>query len=142
MLTINLPSIQEQRAQMLKIEADINCQKIQHNLTAPHYPRQEIEDLDSYSKKHLLTESEGWEVPHCDVIRTLFEQFQAICPDYNSDNKLAVFLGLKGDQAGRRVREYKTGEKKIPYDIWRRFLVSTGRASQEIIPVLGVFDLD
>lgn len=142
MLSITLPTMKEQRLKVLKIEADLNCQKIQDNLNAPHYPSVKIESLDSYSQKHLLTEHEGWEAPHSDIVRALFDQFQSIFPAYDSDSKLAAFLGLNGKQADRRLREYKVGEKAIPYDIWRRFLVSTGRASQEVIPVLGIFDLD
>lgn len=142
MLSIELPTIKNQRLKVLKIEADLNCKKIQDNLNAPHYPSVKDEALSAYSQKHLLTESEGWEAPNSAIIRAFFEQFQAIFPEYSSDEKLAKWLGLTGKQADRRMREYKKGDREIPYGIWRKFLISTGRVSQEIIPVIGIFDLD
>ncbi|KPC24159.1 Uncharacterized protein AC496_1170 [Pseudomonas savastanoi pv. glycinea] len=43
-------------------------------------------------------------------------------------------MGLSSD---RRVRDYKQGVRKVPYGVWRHFLVLTGRAPQDIIPVLA-----
>ncbi len=57
-------------------------------------------------------------------------------PQYNTDEKLANLLGLSGT---RRIRAFKNGEKKVPYNVWRKFLVLTSRVQQEIIEVVGVF---
>ena len=40
-----------------------------------------------------------------------------------------------------KVSKYRNGEKPIPYGVWRKFLVITGRVKQEIYPVMGVFDI-
>jgi hypothetical protein len=63
-----------------------------------------------------------------------FRHFQAHFPEHGTDAKLAALLGLSSD---RRIREFKNGSRKVPYGIWRSFLVLTGRAPQDILPVLG-----
>lgn len=35
------------------------------------------------------------------------------------------------------IGAFKDGSKALPYGVWRRFLVLTGRVPQEIIPVLA-----
>jgi len=37
----------------------------------------------------------------------------------------------------RRVREFKNGARKVPYGIWRKFLVITGHVPQDVLTVLG-----
>ena len=97
-------------------------------------PPSEI-DENAYSNAHLLRVHEGWEPPHPDLVGAYFRHFQHHFPDYGTDQKLAELLGLSSD---RRIREFKNGSRKVPYEIWRKFLVITGRVPQEVIKVLGV----
>lgn len=78
-----------------------------------------------------------WEAPSPDVIGAYFRHFQEAFPEYGTDGKLAALLGISSD---RRIREYKQGRQKMPYGIWRRFLVLTGRVPQDIIPVLAFME--
>ena len=66
----------------------------------------------------------------------LCRAFQDVFPEYGTDARLAALLGLSSD---RRVREYKSGAKAVPYGVWRHFLVITGRVPQDVVPVLGIF---
>ncbi len=92
-------------------------------------------DVDfSDSRTHLLREREGWEPPHPDIVGAYFRNFQGHFPEYGTDEKLAALLGLSSN---RRIREFKNGDRKVPYGVWRTFLVLTGRAPQDILAVLG-----
>ena len=44
---------------------------------------------------------------------------------------------MKGNNTERRLRSFKSGESKPPYGIWRKILVATGRAPQEVDPVIA-----
>nr|WP_133462496.1 hypothetical protein [Scandinavium goeteborgense] len=126
---------------MLKEGAEAGCKALRDNLDAPQYGTAPDAPAALCEGKHLLTEREGWQPPAPELVNTWFTHFQTCFPEYGSDNKLAALLGLNGNNAGRRIRAYCAGETAIPYGIWRRFLVFTGRVSQEIIPVLGIFDM-
>ena len=139
--SIPLPNISEQRMAVLTIEADNSCQILKDNLNAPHDGSAEHINLSEISRKHLMSEHEGWEPPSPILVVAWFEQFQQVFPEYGTEDRLASVLGLRGKNAGRRIRDFKSGSAPVPYGIWRRFLVMTGRASQEIIPVLGIFDM-
>lgn len=139
MVSINLPSVAEQQLILLEKGVELGCQQLRKNLDAPRYHAEPGFDTALHNEKHLRTQEEGWEPPSSEVITAWFSQFKAVFPEYDSEKKLASLLGLGGNNAGRRVRAYETGEEKIPYGIWRRFLVITGRVSQEIIPVMGIF---
>lgn len=139
-MEIKLPNIQEQKRILdIKNEIERCAASMLDNLRAPDYPPQQEIDENQYSAAHLLPEFEGWQAPHHDLVGAYFRQFQAIFKDYDSDAKLARLLGLSSD---RRIREFKQGAAKVPYGIWRRFLVMTGRAEQEVIPVFGFFSMD
>ena len=75
-----------------------------------------------------------WEAPDPDIVASYFRHFQSIFNDYDTDKKLSALLGLSGD---RRIREFKQGSRKVPYNVWRHFLVITGRAPQDVIEVMG-----
>ena len=141
-ISIALPSTNEQRLILLQQGADEGCKQLRANLDAPRYPVAPDIDAATYGDKHLRTLDEGWEPPDAALIFAWFAQFQSCFPQYASENKLAVLLGLSGANGGRRIRAYTSGDDKIPYGLWRRFLVLTGRVSQEIIPVLGIFDIE
>ncbi|MBY0445514.1 MAG: hypothetical protein K2Q15_09945 [Burkholderiales bacterium] len=133
-MQINLPSIADQQAFIFKAATQEGITTLQNNLNAPTLPGQTAVDENAYPRSHLLREAEGWEAPHPEIIKAYFKNFQEHFPEYGSDKKLASLLILSSD---RRVREYKEGARTIPYGVWRRFLVLTGKAPQEIIPVLA-----
>lgn len=137
-MEIKLPGLQEQQ-RLVDIKTEIEesaATMMMVLMSAPDFPAQSEVDESQYSAAHLLPESEGWESPHADIVGAYFRQFQAIFTDYGSDAKLARLLGLSSD---RRIREYKQGVSKVPYGVWRKFLVMTGRAAQEAIHVFGFF---
>ncbi|MGE1161411.1 hypothetical protein ACQJ0H_21790 [Pantoea agglomerans] len=140
-VSIDLPKINEQRLILLQQGAEDGCRQLRANLDAPRYPAASGINAEDYGEKHLRTADEGWEAPAPELVSAWFDQFMAAFPEYASENKLAALLGLSGNNAGRRIRAYTSGDEKIPYGLWRRFLVITGRASQEIIPVMGIFDI-
>jgi len=131
-MKINLPSIDEQQIVIFEASTKEAISVLKKNLKAARYPPQN--EIDENVRLHLLREGEGWEAPDPDVIGAYFRHFQQYFDAYDTDKKLAVLLGLSSD---RRVREYKSGARKMPYGIWRKFLVLTGRAPQEIIEVKG-----
>ncbi len=138
-MNIELPSLAEQRRLVFARNVEKSCQALRDNLQAPHIDAVADIDINAYGERHLRTESEGWEAPAPDVVYALFEQFKTAFPAYNSDRKLAELLGLQ-TSGDRRIRTFKNGERPVPYGIWRRFLVLTGRVNQEIVPVLGFFN--
>lgn len=131
---IPLPGIQDQQKAIFKQHTEEAIRQLHKNLEAPVLPAQDEVNEDSYPRTHLLRESEGWEPPHPDIVSAYFRHFQAHFPEYNTDGKLARLLRLSSD---RRVRAFKSGEKIVPYGVWREFLVITGRAPQDILPVFA-----
>ena len=131
-MKIEMPSIKKQQQLIFEQSTKAGIEQLKKNLKAPVIPGQTEVDENKYPRTHLLREHEGWEAPHQDIIGAYFRHFQSHFPDYNTDGKLADLLGLTSD---RRVREYKSASRTIPYGLWRKFLVMTGRAPQEIIEV-------
>lgn len=140
-ISIDLPGIDEQRLFLLEQGVNEGCSRLRANLNAPRYPAAPGIDAAIYGDKHLRTQEEGWEPPAPALINAWFDQFRATFPEYAAEKSLAALLGLSVGNGGRRIRAYESGDEKIPYGIWRRFLIITGRASQEIIPVMGIFDI-
>lgn len=134
---ISLPSIanQQQAIYVAATQAAIN--QLRANLEAPKLPGPVGLDEAQYPRTHLLREHEGWEPPAAELVEAYFRHFQDAFPDYSTDKKLARLLGLRGQSADRRIREFKAGTYKVPYGVWRHFLVLTGRVPQDIIPVLA-----
>jgi len=133
-IEIPLPSIAEQQEAVFQAATEAAIRQLRANLNAPRLPGQTELDEDQYSRAHLLREHEGWEPPSPDVVGAYFRHFQVGFPEHGTDGKLARLLGLSSD---RRVRDYKQGVRKVPYGVWRHFLVLTGRVPQDIIPVLA-----
>lgn len=131
---ISLPSIVEQQAAVFEAATEAGIKQLRANLEAPRLPGLTDLDESQYPRAHLMREHEGWEAPSPDLIAAYFRHFQSAFPEYGTDKKLAGLLGLSSD---RRVREFKSGTYKVPYGVWRRFLVLTGRVPQDIIPVLA-----
>lgn len=133
-MNIELPGISEQQRFVFEQSSKAAILQIKENLKARVLPPQAEIDESLYDNKHLLTEAQGWAPPHADVVGAYFRHFQQNFPEYKTDVKLTKFLGLSSD---RRVRAFKDGSKTVPYGVWRKFLVVTGRAPQEVIPVLA-----
>lgn len=133
-IEIPLPTIEKQQAYVFEAATDAAIRQLKANLKAPKLPGQKELNEEQYSRAHLLREDEGWEAPPEDVVGAYFRHFQAAFPEYNTDAKMAGLLGVSSD---RRIREYKQGRCKVPYGVWRRFLVLTGRVPQDIIPVMA-----
>ena len=94
----------------------------------------ELDERD-YDNSHLLSE-DRWEAPHSDIVHAYIDQLKRHS-EYTTDSAVVKWLGLKGTNAERRLRAYKSGESKPPYGIWRKVLVATGRVPQEIEPVIA-----
>ncbi len=133
-MKIDLPSLEGQQRVIFEESTREAIETLQKNLKAPSYPPQTEVDESQYSNTHLLREHEGWESPDPAIVRAYFRHFQEHFPEYGTDSKLAKLLGLSGD---RRIREFKKGDRKVPYGVWRDFLVITGRAPQDVKKVLG-----
>ncbi|MNG76935.1 hypothetical protein D3C79_354740 [compost metagenome] len=133
-MKIELPSIADQQVMVFKAAQQEALEAMRKNSDAPVLSATLSVDESAYPRTHLLREREGWESPHKDLVAAYFDQFRELF-GYGSDKEMAELLGLSSD---RRVREFKQGKNPVPYGVWRRFLVMTGRAPQEVIPVLGV----
>lgn len=133
-MEIKVPSIQDQQRFIFEQATRENIRQLEENLNAPV-----IEDLgldeSQYSNEHLLPENR-WQPPHPDIVYAYIEQFKQHS-EYKSDKAVAQWLGMRGKNAERNLRAFKTGESKPPYGIWRRLLVATGRVPQEIVPVVA-----
>lgn len=132
-MQMNIPSLAEQSRAIVADGIKKAMKQLNENVEAPIFDPQTEIDESQYSASHLLDKSR-YESPHQDVVGAYFRHFQSYFPEYNSDAKLATLLGVSSD---RRIREFKQGKTKVPYEIWDRFLVMTGRKPQEIIKVLG-----
>lgn len=133
-MKIELPGIAEQQLFVFKAAQQEAIEAMKKNREAKVMAAPLSVDESAYPRTHLLREREGWEPPHKDLVAAYFDQFKGLF-GYGSDKEMAELLGLSSD---RRVREFKQGKSPVPYGVWRRFLVMTGRAPQEVIPVLGV----
>lgn len=133
-MKISLPGIEDQKKVIFEESTKEAIKQLKENLKAPVVVQPLEVDESQFSNDHLLREREGWQAPDADLVAAYFRQFQAAIPDYDTDKKLAVLLGLSSD---RRVREFKNGSRKVPYGVWRKFLVLTGRAAQDVEKVLA-----
>ncbi len=133
-MKIDLPSLLDQQLLIFEEGTKEAIALLQENLRAPRLPPQSQVDESQYPRTHLLREREGWEPPHPAIVTAYFRHFQSHFHQYDTDAKLATLLGLSSD---RRVRAFREGSKTVPYNVWRMFLVITGRVPQEAIRVLA-----
>ncbi|AVG16354.1 hypothetical protein CFN79_11120 [Chromobacterium vaccinii] len=131
-MKIPLPSIADQQQFINEQATRQAIATLEENLKAPKLPPQDEIDENQYSRSHLLREGEGWEPPHHDIVCAYFSHLQKHFPQFNSDNTLGELLGT----SGHRIREFKQG-RKMSYGIWRKLLVITGRAPQDVLKVIG-----
>lgn len=134
-MKIELPDIQTQRRIAMERYTVEQMAQIAENAKAPAPDTELYLDESHYSSKHTLTKFQGWEAPAPEIVRAYFDQFQKAFPQFGTDKKLANLLGEKHD---RRIRAFKSGDQKVPYALWRRFLIMSGRVQQEIVKVYGI----
>ncbi|MDQ1228422.1 hypothetical protein QE443_004683 [Pantoea ananatis] len=139
MIEIDLPDMGSQKEIVRKKNVQNAQVELENGLNAPRISGPEAFNYRNYSTRHLLTESDGWEPPAHEVVNAWFEHFKS-WSEYSSDKKLGQLLGLTGNNVDRRIRQFRLGERSVPYGIWRRFLVMTGRVTQEIIPVIVIIE--
>jgi hypothetical protein len=133
-MEIKIPSIEAQKRFIFEQATREAIRQLEQNLNAPVVEGLAI-DESQYSNEHLLPEHR-WKPPHADIVYAYIEQFKRHS-DYATDKAVAEWLGLKGNNAERRLRAYREGSESPPYGVWRRLLVATGRVPQEIIPVIA-----
>ena len=134
-MDIKLPSIKDQQEYVIREGNKRAIEQLKKNEKAQEIsPVTEINESE-YCNSHLLLKEQGWKAPEADLVAAYFRHFREYFPEYNTDKRLAILLGLSSD---RRVREFKSGSMKVPYEIWRKFLVMTGRVPQEIIEVIAI----
>lgn len=133
-MEINVPDLAQQQRFIYQQSTQHAIEVLRTNLDAPYLAGQQEIDESAYCRAHLLTKAQGWSAPHEDIVGAYFRHFQHHFPEYNSDKKLAALLSVSSD---RRIRDFKQGARKVPYEIWRHFLVITGRAPQEVIKVMA-----
>lgn len=134
LMKIDLPNIADQQLFVYQQATRAAIAQLNANLDAPRLPAQAVVNESAFSRAHLLRERDGWEPPAPEIVRAYFDHFQTHFPEYSTDQALAWLLGLSDK---RRIRAYKKGSENVPYGIWRHFLILTGRATQEIIPVFA-----
>ncbi|AJJ63094.1 hypothetical protein [Yersinia aldovae] len=139
-MEINIPSLKDQKMVIYENQLKESYQLLLDNLNAPYYPKVNNFDSSKYGIEHLKLYKDGWKPPHPDLVNAWFTQFKQTFPEYKTDEKIAILLGLTGSESNRRIRAFRHGEQPIPYGLWRNFLVRTGRVNQEIIPVMGFFE--
>jgi hypothetical protein len=135
-MEIKIPGMEEQKRFVFEQATKAAIEQLQQNLQAPVIKDLAL-DESQYSNEHLLAE-DRWQPPHPDIVQAYIEQFKRHSP-YTTDSAVVDWLGLKGNNAERRLRAYKSGKESPPFGIWRRLLVATGRVPQEIVPVIGFF---
>jgi hypothetical protein len=133
-MKIKVPEMAAQQRFIFEIATKAGIEQLEKNLKAPVIEDLELDERD-YDNSHLLPE-DRWEAPHPDIVHAYIDQLKRHS-DYQSDKDIVVWLGLKGTNAERRLRAYRSGEAKPPYGIWRKILVATGRVPQEIEPVIA-----
>lgn len=132
---IQLPSIEDQAKTVALLRANevLTFIKSKTEQKAIELPLS-VKESD-YPNSHLLPEDRGYEPPHHELVAAYFEQLKAFDKKYTNSG-VATLLGLAD---GRSIRRYTSGEKKVPYDVWRRFLIATGRAPIDIPNIIGFF---
>ena len=133
-MKIKIPNIASQQNFVFEVATKAGIEQLEKNLLAPVIEDLELDESD-YDNSHLLTE-DRWKPPHADIVFAYLEQFKRNS-EYKTDEDIVRWLGLKGTNATRRLRKYRNGNDVIPYGIWRKVLVATGRVPQEIAPVIG-----
>lgn len=133
-MKIKVPQMAAQQRFAFEVATKAGIEQLEKNLQAPVFDDLELDESD-YDNRHLLSE-DRWEPPHPDIVFAYLEQLKRHS-EYKTDKEIVRWLGLKGNNAERRLRSFKNGDTSPPFGIWRKVLVATGRVPQEIEPVIG-----
>ena len=133
-MNIKVPEMAAQQRFVFEVATKAGIEQLEKNLKAPVIENLELDESD-YDNSHLLS-VDRWKPPHPDIVIAYIEQLKRNS-EYATDRAIVQWLGLKGNNAERTLRKYKSGETKMPYGIWRKILVATGRVPQEIEPVIA-----
>ena len=133
-MKIKIPNMAAQQRFVFEAATKAGIEQLEKNLKAPVIEDLELDESD-YDNSHLLSE-DRWKPPHPDIVHAYIDQLKRNS-EYQSDKDIVNWLGLKGNNAERRLRGYRNGDDKPPYGIWRKILVATGRVPQEIEPVIA-----
>ena len=133
-MKIKIPDMAAQQRFAFEVATKAGIEQLEKNLEAPVIADLELDERD-YDNSHLLSE-DRWKPPHPDIVFAYLEQLKRNS-EYKTDQDIVRWLGMRGKNAERRLRAYKNGDEKPPYDIWRKVLVATGRVPQEIEPVIA-----
>lgn len=131
---IELPSLDKQRMVVFELATKEGISLLESNLAVEAVNSPIFFDESKYSDAHLLTKDKGWQPPDVEIVCYYLDQLKSHDSKYTG-KFVANLLGI-GD---RRLREYKQGKHKFPYDTWRKLLIVTGRVPQFIEPVLVRF---
>lgn len=133
-MKIKIPEMAAQQRFAFEVATKAGIEQLEKNLLAPTFDDLELDETD-YDNSHLLSE-DRWKPPHPDIVHAYIDQLKRHS-EYTTDKEVVRLLGMNGQHADRRLRSYMSGTGKIPYGVWRRVLVATGRVPQEISPVIG-----
>ncbi len=133
--SITLPSISEQQSVVFELATKEAIQTLQDNLNAPVSDVPVGFDESLYSNSHLLLKDHGWEAPDKEIVFHYLKQLKEYDSKFTG-NYIAKLLKV----SPRRLRDWKAGTHKFPYDRWRQFLVLTGRVPQHVEKVLVRFN--
>jgi hypothetical protein len=111
----------------------IHCTKegisqLEQSLSAAVIPN----DIGIKEEAKWFLDRRRWSCPPAKAITAYFDHFIRHYPQYEGPNCLSSRLRVDDDM----ISAYRQGSEKIPYDIWRNFLVITGRMHQEILDVV------
>lgn len=133
MIKIHLPSLSDQQRAIYESQVKKACEMLCNNLKAKDLRETPPIPAD-FEASHLKEKKSGWTAPEPEIVNNWFRRFQEAFPEYGTDQKLAELLGVVRVHS---IREWRRGDKQIPYGIWRHFLVLTGKVVQDIIPVMA-----
>lgn len=121
-----------EKYKMLYDKTEQQKKVLERNLCAPKVT--EICNCENFPETHKLALDDGWEAPPAGLVKLYLTHFKDNT-EYDSDHKISQLLGINNS---RRLREWASGEKNVPYDIWRKFLVMTGRDVCDIVRTIYI----
>lgn len=131
--SVPMVSLAEQRRFVFEQSNKIAIKQLNDNANAPIAEALIDFNEQDYSHTHLLEKQAGYEPPHEDLVKYYCDQLKAFDSSYTQKEIAREILGIND----RRLREYIQGKHKVPFELWRKILIATGRAPQEIQPVIA-----
>ena len=134
-LTNNIPLIplDEQRRFVFEQANQEAIKQLEQNLNAPVVEPLNTFDLSKYSNTHLLDKKNGFESPHADIVKYYCDQLKLFDSQYTQKEIARSILEIND----RRLREYIQGKHKVPFELWQKILVATGRKPQHVVKVIA-----